>query len=195
MEQLRRRQQADKILYDSGLFAWLENIGEPHVIGSYRMGMMAWNDLDIDIVNERMDTDRLYSLTAFVLEQFCPLWYEAKEKVNDEGKTVWFHGFHTRIDGELWNVDLWFFDRGNDPESRDYCDRISEQVRQIPGSRERIIRMKQELLERNLYGFYNIPAWMFTGLCWSRGFRTWRNCCEDTRGGGEQDLRDRYRAR
>ena len=158
MEQLRRRQQADKILYDSGLFAWLENIGEPHVIGSYRMGMMAWNDLDIDIVNERMDTDRLYSLTAFVLEQFCPLWYEAKEEVNDQGKTVWFHGFHTRIDGELWNVDLWFFDRETIRKAETYCDRISEQVRQIPGSRERIIRMKQELLERNLYGFYKYSS-------------------------------------
>ena len=39
-----------------------------------------------------------------------------------------------------------------------YCDRISEQVRQIPGSRERIIRMKQELLERNLYGFYKYSS-------------------------------------
>ena len=157
MEQLRRRQQADKILYDSGLFAWLENIGEPHVIGSYRMGMMAWNDLDIDIVNERMDTDRLYSLTAFVLEQFCPLWYEAKEEVNDEGKTVWFHGFHTRIDGEVWNVDLWFLDQKEIERVKVYCDGISEQIRLQPIYRERILTIKEELCARGLYGY---PAYI-----------------------------------
>lgn len=195
MEQLRRRQQADKILYDSGLFAWLENIGEPHVIGSYRMGMMAWNDLDIDIVNERMDTDRLYSLTAFVLEQFCPLWYEAKEKVNDEGKTVWFHGFHTRIDGELWNVDLWFFDRETIRKAETYCDRISEQVRQIPGSRERIIRMKQELLERNLYGFYKYSSMDVYRAVLEQGISDVEELLRRYQRGGEQDLRDRYRAR
>ena len=30
----------------------LEEIGKPHIIGSYKMDMMAWNDLDIDIEND-----------------------------------------------------------------------------------------------------------------------------------------------
>ncbi len=44
-----RKQQAEKILYEYGLFAELEKYGKPHIIVSYRIGCMAWNDLDVDI--------------------------------------------------------------------------------------------------------------------------------------------------
>ena len=43
-----------------------------------------------------MSLKKLYELTSFILSTFNPVWYEAKEVVNDEGKTVWFHGFETR---------------------------------------------------------------------------------------------------
>lgn len=67
---------------------------------------MAWNDLDIDIENQTMSIDKLYGLTNYIFHTFPPLWYEAKEEINEEGKTVWFHGFHTMIEDELWNLDL-----------------------------------------------------------------------------------------
>ena len=44
-----RKRIADKILYDMGLWERLSKIGAPHIIGSYKMDIMAWNDLDIDI--------------------------------------------------------------------------------------------------------------------------------------------------
>lgn len=100
------REKADHILHGLGLLDELQKYGRPHVIGSYRMDMMAWNDLDIDIENDTMSMDRLYALTAYILKNFRPVWYEAKEEVNGEGKTVWFHGFEAVIDGEKWNFDL-----------------------------------------------------------------------------------------
>ena len=115
--------------------------------------MMAWNDLDIDVLNTKMDISKLYQLTGYILRTFRPLWYEAKEEVNEEGKTVWFHGFEAIIDGEKWNFDLWFFDQETIDKAEEICGRISEAIKQKPGSREKIMEMKQELLERNLYGF------------------------------------------
>lgn len=47
-----RKSNANRILYGYGLLERLEKIGKPHIIGSYRMDMMAWNDLDIDIANK-----------------------------------------------------------------------------------------------------------------------------------------------
>lgn len=111
MSNIERKQNADHILYEFGLLDKLKEIGTPHIIGSYRMDMMAWNDLDIDIENDNMSLEKLYALSDFILRTFHPVWYEAKEEVNAEGKTVWFHGFETTITGELWNVDLWFFDK------------------------------------------------------------------------------------
>ena len=153
-----RKQQADKILYELGLWNYLRGIGEPHIIGSYKMDMMAWNDLDIDIINDKMDISKLYQLTSHIIDTFHPLWYEAKEEINDEGKTVWFHGFHTIIDGEEWNLDLWFFDRETIDKAEAYCERVMEAAKRQTGSRERIIKMKQELIERGLYGFYQYSS-------------------------------------
>ena len=51
MEKREIKEAADRILHTYGLLDLLRPLGTPHVIGSYRMDMMAWNDLDIDIEN------------------------------------------------------------------------------------------------------------------------------------------------
>lgn len=151
MNNINRKSQADSILYEFGLLKKLEEIGVPHIIGSYRMDMMAWNDLDIDIENYEMTMDKLYELSSFILNTFHPTWYEAKEEINEEGKRVWFHGFETVITGELWNIDLWFFDRETIADAERYCDDIAQRTSQI--QKDRIVKIKEELIARDLYSF------------------------------------------
>ena len=151
MNNVDRKSQADRILYEFGLLKKLEELGVPHLIGSYRMDMMAWNDLDIDIENDGMSLDKLYELSSFILNTFHPIWYEAKEEVNAEGKTVWFHGFETMITGELWNIDLWFFDKETITNAEKYCDNIAQRASEI--QKEIIVHIKEELIARNLYSF------------------------------------------
>lgn len=150
---MTRREQADYILYECGLLEELRRYGTPHIIGSYRMNMMAWSDLDIDIENDDMSLDRLYRLSGYITERFHPTWYEAKEERNSENKTVWFHGFEAVIEGELWNVDLWFFDRETIGRALDYCDRTAMKAGKQPGSAEKIIQLKKDLIARGLYSF------------------------------------------
>ena len=147
----RRKSQADRLLYEFGLLQKLGEIGAPHIIGSYRMNMMAWNDLDIDIDNTSMSLDKLYDLSTFIFRTFHPVWYEAKEEITSEGKTVWFHGFETMITGELWNVDLWFFDKETIGKAEAYCDNIMHTA--SPAQTEIIVNIKTELLRRGLYSF------------------------------------------
>ena len=130
MNNIDRKANADRILYELGLLKRLEMIGEPHIIGSYRMNMMAWNDLDIDIENNAMSLDKMYELSAFIMSTFKPVWYEAKEEINAEGKKVWFHGFETMITGELWNIDLWFLDKETISNAERYCDTITDSANQ-----------------------------------------------------------------
>ncbi len=151
MNNVVRKSQAERILYEFGLLKKLEEIGVPHIIGSYRMDMMAWNDLDIDIENDGMSLDKLYELSSFILNTFHPTWYEAKEEINEEGKRVWFHGFETVITGELWNVDLWFFDRETIANAERYCDDIAQRTSQ--SQKDRIVQIKEELIARDLYSF------------------------------------------
>ena len=151
MEKREIKEAADRILHTYGLLDLLRPLGTPHVIGSYRMDMMAWNDLDIDIENEGMSLAKLHRLTGDILEIFHPAWYEAKEEVTAEGKTVWFHGFEAVVDGALWNVDLWFFDRETIAEAERYCSRIAGAA--SARQREQILAIKRGLLDRDLYAF------------------------------------------
>lgn len=145
------RRNADKILYEYGLLDMLRAIGTPHIVGSYQMDMMAWNDLDIDIENDGMSLPKLYRLTGQILETFRPSWYEAKEERTPEGRTVWFHGFEAMVGGELWNVDLWFFDRETIAAAEQYCSRVASAASAV--QREQIVAIKRGLLERELYAY------------------------------------------
>lgn len=140
---------AERILYEFGLLDRLNKTGNAHIIGSYRMDMMAWNDLDIDIENQDMSQEKLYELTAFIIERFHPVWFEGKEEINDKGQKVWFLGFETMITGKLWNVDLWFFDRDTIRDAEAYCNNIS--MNTTPAQKDAIIDIKTELIARELY--------------------------------------------
>ena len=151
MESLR--QEADRLLAEFGLLEILREYGEPHVIGSVSMDLMAWPDLDIDVLNTGMCLEKLHRLTGTLLERFSPVWYEAKEELTDEGKTVWFHGLETEITGTRWNIDIWFFDEETIEKAETYCTEIREKVRRNPALREAILTLKKELLSRGLYSF------------------------------------------
>ncbi|MBQ7052567.1 MAG: hypothetical protein IJN79_07200 [Clostridia bacterium] len=172
MTPAERKRRADRILYELGLYDRLKEIGRPHVIGSYRMDMMAWNDPDLDIENRDMSKEKLHDLTAYILRTFSPCWYEAKEEINDEGKTVWFHGFEAVVDGELWNFDLWFFDEETIQKAEAYCDRTAARAEAMPGSREAIMRIKEELIARDLYGYGKYASMDVYRAVLDQGIRT-----------------------
>lgn len=86
------KKEADQILDDYGLLKALNKIGTPYMIGSYKMDLMVARDLDIDVTNEHMSLDKLYDLSDFILKTFKPIWYEAKQVVDNQGKNMvsWF---------------------------------------------------------------------------------------------------------
>lgn len=147
------KEKADKLLHETGLCRELKKYGEPHPIGSYRMDMMVYNDLDIDIRNDSMTLEKLHALTLYILTTFRPTWYEAREEINDEGKTVWFHGFHALFMDELWNFDLWFFDRETITKAEAYCDTITTLCRRTPSLKTAITTIKKDLLSQGLYRY------------------------------------------
>lgn len=151
MTNAKRKETAGYFLYDCGLLEELKKYGKPHIIGSYRMDMMAWNDLDIDIENDNMSMEQLYQLTSFILDRFHPTWYEAKQELAEDGERVWFQGFETMITGELWNFDLWFFSKKKIEAAERYCDDIVKNT--TPFQKQRIIQIKEQLIARDLYSF------------------------------------------
>lgn len=153
---MTRKEKADYFLYNCELLDELNKYGKPHLIGSYRMDMMAWNDVDIDVENQDMSLDKLYRLSAFITEKFKPTWYEAKEEISGDGKKVWFFGFETMITGELWNFDIWFFDRETIYDALKYCDNIV--ANSTDKQKSIIVQIKNSLIEKGLYSFDNYTS-------------------------------------
>ncbi len=146
------KNNADKLLYNFGLLNELKNYGTTHIVGSYAMDLMAWNDLDIYVSNESMSTEKLYKLTSFVLNTLHPVWYEAKQDIID-GKIAWFHGFETGVLGELCNIDIWFFDNETITNTIEFCNRIKAQADTDETKRMAALNIKQALFENEQYGF------------------------------------------
>ena len=169
---LERKAMANRFLFDLGLLNTLRQYGEPHLIGSYRMDMMASNDLDIDVCNDHMTLERLHDLSRSILTTFKPCWYEAKEEQTEAGKTVWFHGFETRIFGDLWNIDIWFFDDETIANAERYCDDLVEKVKSDPSLKDVTIAIKQDLLDRGLYGFGKYTSMDVYQAVFDRGVRS-----------------------
>ena len=55
------------------------------------------------------------------------------------------------IAGQLWNVDIWFFDIAKIEAATDYCDSIAQQT--TPEQKRQIVAIKEELIRRGLYSF------------------------------------------
>ena len=172
MDDQERRATANRFLFELGLLDTLRLYGEPHLIGSYRMDMMASNDLDIDVRNDHMSLEKLHELTRSILTTFKPCWYEAKEEQTEAGKTVWFHGFETRIFGDLWNVDIWFFDAETITNAERFCDDLSEKSKTDPSLRDVTVAIKQDLLDKGLYGNGKYTSMDIYQAVFDRGIRS-----------------------
>ena len=173
------KNKADKLLYDFGLLNELNRYGTPYIVGSYAMDLMAWNDLDIYVSNESMTTEKLYELTAFILNIFHPTWYEAKKDIYD-GKTAWFHGFETEILGEFCNVDIWFFDSDTITKALDFSEKIKQKILVNPELKEVVINIKQALIENEQYGFDKFSSMDVYKTVFENNVRSYKEFIEST---------------
>ena len=145
------KEEANKLLNDYGLLNMLEAYGEVHMIGSYRMDAMAWNDLDIYVENDRVQLKDIYVLMQKIFSKLQPKWFEGKEVIKD-GYNHYFIGFETDIIGELWNFDIWFFNKSLIKNTEDYCDNIAKKLHDNPILYDADINIKQALIKAGCYG-------------------------------------------
>ena len=53
------------------------------------------------------------------------------------------------IAGELWNVDLWFFDKDTIRDAESYCDNVAHNTSRI--QKDAVIQIKNDLISMGLY--------------------------------------------
>lgn len=146
------REEAEHLLHGCGLLGVLRRYGEPVVTGSCSMDMMAWNDLDLYVVENDSIFAQWFALAHAVCDALQPVKVEVQR---EPGKL--FLGMETEITGTRWNVDVWVKDRAGVDASKAYCARVRRRADADPAVRAAILSIKKALIDRRLYGLCKLP--------------------------------------
>jgi len=145
------RNEADRLIRETGLLEILSRHGAPTITGSYFMNIMAWNDLDLylqpgaDFDPYAMIADLNAALRPFRLDGFV------------DDRSI-FYGCETNITGVRWNIDVWIRSEERIAESLAYCRNILRRMDALPGAREAILSIKTDLIAKGMYGFDKHPS-------------------------------------
>ena len=96
-------EKADDLMYNHALLKLLQKYGDAYIVGSYRMGIMTWNDIDFYIDKSGLNARNYYSLTSDIIKEMMPSCFNGEINIKNE---MAFLGFETKISDERWNVDI-----------------------------------------------------------------------------------------
>lgn len=118
------RAEADALLA-GGLRDALASYGEVHVVGSYRMGLMAWRDLDIHLVPHVLDRSLFFELGRRIAELLGPRRMHYRDETGADSTALprgLYWGVHlgdVRASG--WKLDIWATGRPGLQRVESYC--------------------------------------------------------------------------
>ncbi|TNM67081.1 hypothetical protein FHN55_11135 [Streptomyces sp. NP160] len=119
-----RRDRADALQAEAGevvdeldLDALLSTAGQPHRVGSSRLGLMVWRDVDITVVCERLDVVVVSGLAGQLLQRGDVREVTVRSEVgrlNTDPATypdgVYLQVRYAPAHREEWKLDVWFVD-------------------------------------------------------------------------------------
>ncbi len=143
-------EKADDLMYNHGLLKLLQKYGDVHIVGSYTMGIMTWNDLDFYMDKSKLNTQNYYQLTSDILEKAIPIHFNGELDIKNKSA---FLGFETEMSGDRWNIDIWWKDKVEIDDSIVYAHNIIHLIQEKPELKNAIMKIKQDLIIRGFYGF------------------------------------------
>ena len=161
-EQVRLHNQADKMLKETGISEIFTKYGTVLPIGgSYDYGLMAYPDLDMDILSDKVTKQDFVALVSDVLSSEYVRKVSSVDNVGFTGtrsgmpKGYWL-GIEIPFEGEKWGIDLWFqtheWAKKFDKDYDDYKAKLSgisqEQI-------VAILSIKYHLIRLGKYGKHN----------------------------------------
>jgi hypothetical protein len=132
------RAEADRLLA-SGLRAILTEYGEVHIVGSYALHLMAWRDLDIHLVQQKLDRKRFFELGGRIASLLQPHRMHYRDETIAATPDLpqglyWGVYLGDERDG-AWKIDIWLSEPSVFEATRAYGERIrarlSESARPI----------------------------------------------------------------
>ncbi|MEV6349717.1 hypothetical protein [Actinoplanes sp. NPDC051851] len=161
VEERRRRQaelqaEAEAVIADLRLVDLLGKAGEPHRVGSSRLGLMVWRDIDVTVVCEQLDEATVIAIGADLAGH-----PDVREMVFRKDVGRWNvdprypDGLYLRLsyrrDGEQeWKLDVWFVDEPERQPDLGHVRSLPERL--TPAARDAILEIKEAWAGRPEYG-------------------------------------------
>lgn len=143
------QEKADTFLKESGLMDILQKYGKVTIVGSYKMKVMSWNDLDFYIDIDSFDYKKYHDMAIEIISIFHPVRFDG---IQDVEKKQLFLGFEIDSAGERWNIDIWWKEKVEIENAIEFAGILMQQMEQKPELRVAVMSIKQELISKKLYG-------------------------------------------
>jgi len=139
------RAEAD-VLVAGGLLDALRAYGAVHLVGSYRMELMAWRDLDIHLVPAVLDRRRFFELGLRIAELLRPRRMHYRDEADGPGDALpqglYWGVYEPRVAPGAWKLDIWATDAGGLARVEAYCGGIERRL--TAATRDTILMLKTE---------------------------------------------------
>ncbi|MCM1134628.1 MAG: hypothetical protein NC400_03540 [Clostridium sp.] len=142
-------EKADNLMYHHGLLKLLQKYGDVSIVGSYRMGIMTWNDLDFYMDKSGLNPQNYYDLAADIMKTMVPSCFNGEINIENESA---FLGFETKMSGDRWNIDIWWKSKSEIDDSIVYANDIVHRIEKRPELKNAVMKIKQKLIARGFYG-------------------------------------------
>lgn len=144
------KDKADEFINKSGIIEILQKYGKVYIVGSYTMDVMTWNDLDIYLDRCDFRHHKYCEILAELVRVLSPIRFNGILKAD---QNLMFIGLETELSGERWNLDIWWKDKSEIDSAIAYSRELMCKMENNPEYKKALLRIKQELIKCNLYGF------------------------------------------
>lgn len=144
------------LLLEKTLLPILEQYGKVSIGGSYSYKLLNYPDLDIDVVNEDVSKDLFAKLSGEFIKLDCTSKFKSADRVNyphihsEKRPFGYWVSPDINFGDNVWKLDIWL----QKPEwHTGDTNRYAEELLTISDEqRIAILSLKEELIEKNLYG-------------------------------------------
>lgn len=147
------RGEADELVSRAGLLPLLRGYGQPHLSGSYSLGLMTWRDLDIYLELDPPDLQRFLELGCRIGQSLKPRKLSFTDHLNFASTEVLsglYWGIQTKeLSKGGWKIDLWGVTPDVCAERLEHCRALERQL--TPALRTAILAIKREVCRHPSY--------------------------------------------
>lgn len=147
------QEQARALIEERKLLEIVAVVGTPTIVGSFRMGLMVWPDVDITVATAGMpDLDKALEAVRRLMKEAGARRMtitDRRAKANGSLPAGIYLGPDLERDGLAWQIDIWLVEAADATERLAFADRTMGRL--TPEHRRAILAIKQVAAASDVY--------------------------------------------